>query len=147
MAVHKEAISVTEMARMVGLGRTRFYQLVTNGIFPPPVYDVATRRPLYTRDLQDIRLDVRRRNCGVNGRLVVFHAERKKTLQPKPSKAADHQYNDLVKGLRSMGLPDVTPEKVSEAVKQLYPGGVNDVDVGDVLKNVFMVIHHPESNG
>jgi hypothetical protein len=146
MAVHKEAISVTEMARMVGLGRTRFYQLVTNGIFPPPVYDVATRRPLYTRDLQDICLDVRHRNCGVNGRLVVFHAEQKKSPQPKPIMATDHQYDDLVKGLRSMGLPDVTPEQVDGVVKQLYPDGIKDVD-GEVLKNLFISLRRPESNG
>ncbi len=33
--VHKSAVSVSEMARMVGLSRARFYQLMTEGVFPP----------------------------------------------------------------------------------------------------------------
>jgi hypothetical protein len=147
MIVQKEAVSVTEMADMVGLGRTRFYQLLADGIFPPPVHDVVTRRPLYTRELQELCLDVRRRNCGVNGRLVVFHAERTKSPQSKPGKAVVNDlYGDLVKGLRSMGLADVTPEQVDGVVKQIYPDGVQDID-GEVLRNVFLTIHPPKSNG
>ena len=42
MCVEKSAVSVAEMARMVGLSRSRFYQLVGTA-FPHPLYDVATR--------------------------------------------------------------------------------------------------------
>ena len=61
----KAAVTVTEMARMVGLSRARFYQLVNEGVFPPPVYSVRTRRPIYVEDLQKVCLEVRHRNCGV----------------------------------------------------------------------------------
>ena len=44
MCVEKQAVSVAEMARMVGLSRGRFYQLVGN-TFPHPQYDLTTRRP------------------------------------------------------------------------------------------------------
>jgi hypothetical protein len=47
----KAAVIVSEMARMVGLSRARFYQLRKAGVFPLPVYDVATRRPVYTEEL------------------------------------------------------------------------------------------------
>ena len=40
--VSKMAVSVTEMARMVGLSRARFYQLVRAGTFPPPDREPAT---------------------------------------------------------------------------------------------------------
>ena len=33
----KVAVSVAEMARMVGLSRARFYQLRRAGVFPTPV--------------------------------------------------------------------------------------------------------------
>jgi len=48
----KAAVSVSEMARIVGLSRSRFYGLVNEGVFPPPVYDLRTRRPFYDLDLQ-----------------------------------------------------------------------------------------------
>ena len=37
--VAKMAVSVTEMARMLGLSRARFYQLVRSGTFPAADHD------------------------------------------------------------------------------------------------------------
>jgi hypothetical protein len=51
----KTVVSVSEMAAMVGLSRARFYQLQGTA-FPIPVYDVATRRPVYTEDMQMVCL-------------------------------------------------------------------------------------------
>jgi len=42
----KSIVSISGMARMVGLSRARFYQLVGT-TFPWPLYDIATRRPFY----------------------------------------------------------------------------------------------------
>lgn len=70
----KAIVSVAEMARMVGFSRARFYQLIQAGTFPSPVYDIHTRRPTYTEDQQLVCLDVRRRNCGIDGRPVLFYA-------------------------------------------------------------------------
>lgn len=47
----KAAVSVSEMARMMGLSRSRFYQLIGSAL-PFPIYDVATRRPIYDQQLQ-----------------------------------------------------------------------------------------------
>src|SRR4051812_5990340 len=69
-------ISVSDMARRVGLSRQRFTQLVSEGVFPSPVYDVQTRRPFYTAELQERCLEVKRRNVGVNGRVVLFYTKR-----------------------------------------------------------------------
>jgi hypothetical protein len=60
----KEIVSVAEMARMCGLSRTRFYQLVGEGVFPSPVYDLRTRRPFFTEQMQAVCLEVRQRNAG-----------------------------------------------------------------------------------
>ncbi len=67
MDVNKAAVSVAEMARMVALSQQRFYQLVGSA-FPHPVYDVATKRPFCTEELQAICLQVRLRNFGIDGR-------------------------------------------------------------------------------
>jgi hypothetical protein len=137
----KEAVSVSEMAEMVGLSRSRFNQLIGD-TFPPPVYDVATRRPFYTRELQDICLDVRLRNCGINGKPAIFYAKRtnriKATVRDKP--------DDLVKSLRSMGLSNVTPEQVGKAMNVLYPQGAKGVERNELLRELFVSIHPPEPN-
>src|SRR4051794_22280887 len=69
-------VSVTEMARMVALSRGHFHSLVKAGAFPMPVYSVSTRRPLYTGEQQQLCLQVRATNVGVDGRYRLFYSER-----------------------------------------------------------------------
>ena len=71
----KTVVTITEMARMVSLSPARFRQLMGT-TFPSPLYSVSTRRPFYTEDMQLICLDVRRRNCGIDGRPVLFYCRR-----------------------------------------------------------------------
>src|SRR5262245_6777764 len=141
----KAAVSVSEMARMVGLSRARFYELVEAGVFPTPVYDVSTRRPMYVEELQTICLNVRRRNCGVNGKPVLFYARghrattptvkpsKPPVAKPKPTAAAA----DLIDGLGALGLV-ATPAQVAEAVVALYPSGIDHTDRGQMLRAVFL---------
>jgi len=58
----KAAVTVAEMARMLGLSRARFYQLQSAGVFPSPVYLVSNRRPIYVEEMQEVCIEVRRRN-------------------------------------------------------------------------------------
>lgn len=69
-------VSLAGMARLVGLSRQRFHQLMSQGVFPPPVYDIRTRRPHYTEEMQAICKTVRERNVGINGRVVLFYSRR-----------------------------------------------------------------------
>lgn len=142
----RTVVSVAEMARMVGLSRARFYQLVAEGIFPSPIYDVATRRPFFNEEMQQVFLEVRRRNCGVNGKPILFYAARhplgqqsrpvKKTkAEPKPK----NQYADLLDGLRSLGL-EVATAVVEPVVKELFPNGIQNLELGEVIRKVFLRI-------
>lgn len=141
----KAVVTVSEMARMVGLSRARFYELIESGVFPTPVYCVSTRRPMYVEELQTICLNVRRRNCGVNGKPVLFYARGHRTTTPtakqakppvaKPKPLAAHA--DLIDGLAALGLV-ATPAQVGEAVAALYPAGVNGTDRGQMLRAVFL---------
>ena len=73
------------MSSLAGLSRQRFHQLMKQGVFPPPVYDIHTRRPHYTEEMQNVCLSVREKNVGINGRVVLFYSRRlgsaKKTNQ------------------------------------------------------------------
>jgi hypothetical protein len=141
----KAVVTVSEMARMVGLSRARFYELVEAGVFPHPVYDVSTRRPMYVEELQKSCLEVRRRNCGVNGKPVLFYARGHRATTPavkppkppvaEPKPTAAHA--DLIDGLGALGLV-ATPAQVGEAVAALYPAGADGTDRGQVLRAVFL---------
>src|SRR5580704_8303355 len=137
----KAVVSVAEMARMCGLSRARFYQLVHEGIFPPPLYRVETRRPFFTQEMQETCLDVRRRNCGINGRPVLFYARRLGTPISKakatPPKIS-HKHADLIEGLRALGLTFVNSAQVEAAIQKCFSSGRPAVDDETVLRTVFL---------
>ena len=140
----KAVVTVSEMARMVGLSRARFYQLQKAGIFPPPLYDVATHRPIYDEELQKVCLAVRKRNCGVNNKPILFYA-RRVPLTPQPARPRaksptpkKDQHPELIEAVQALGLAGVTASQVGAAVKELYPQGTVGVDQAEVVRAVFL---------
>lgn len=142
----KAAVTVSEMARMVGLSRARFNQL-KGTTFPFPLYDVNTKRPFYPEDLQKVCLEVRRRNCGIDGKPILFYARRneitpvatkprkRKTSTPKTGK-----HSEIVEGVKALGLTSVTATEVADAVKTLFPNGTSILGRGEVVRQVFLHI-------
>lgn len=146
----RAAISIKACAALVGLSRQRFMQLVKAGVFPSPLYDVATRRPFYSEELQAQCLEVRKRNVGVNGKIVMFYARRPGTTPtPKGKKptvqAAAH--TEILDGLKALGLVNVTSAQVAEAVAQLFPQGTAATDPAEVIRAVFVYLHRKNSGG
>lgn len=137
----KAVVSVAEMARMVSMSRARFYQLVEQGVFPSPLYRIETKRPFFDQEMQEVCLEVRRRNCGINGRPVLFYARRlgapiseAKATPPKNS----HKHADLIDGLRALGLTMVRTSDVEVAIAKCFPNGKSEVDDETVLRTVFL---------
>lgn len=137
----KTAISVSDMAAMVGLSRARFYQLIGKA-FPWPLYDVQTRRPFYSLELQQLCVDVRQRNCGIDGRPVIFYSKR--PASAKPSAGTNNhtakpkaQHEDLIEAMKGLGL-SVSPSQVDTAVKELFPEGLGQADPGQVVRSLFL---------
>jgi hypothetical protein len=138
-------VSLSGMAKLVGLSRQRFHQLMTQGVFPPPVYDIRTRRPHYTEEMQKLCMAVKEKNVGVNGRVVLFYAkrvapvtlgktqERRSASTKKPS-----QHSGLIEGLKGLGLASVTEGDVAAALQKLYPSGTTGVGDGELLRAVFV---------
>jgi len=137
------------MARMVGLSRARFYQLQKSGIFPPPEKDAETGRPFYTEEVQKVCIEVRRRNCGVNGKPILFYA-RRMPLTPKPRKATTtvqktDQHAELIEALQALGLAGVTAAQVGAAMLEVYPQGTAGVDHAKVIRAVFLHLRRRDS--
>jgi hypothetical protein len=142
----KVAVTVAEMARMCGLGRSRFYQLIGTA-FPFPLYSVSTRRPFYDECAQKVCQEVRRRNCGIDGRPILFYSKpinrapviKKATSRTVPV-AAD---TELLEGLKALGIV-ASASQVKEAITTLYPSGANGVDSSSILRAVFIHLRAKE---
>lgn len=142
----KFAVSIASMAKMVGLSRARFYQLMESGVFPRPERHAETGRPFYSEEQQKVVLEVRRRNCGINGQAVLFYARRLPTgptptkpqrVKPKPMPKVE-PHADLLAALQALGLTGVTSLQVTKAVEESFPNGLVGVDEGEVVRAVFL---------
>ena len=139
----KNAVSVAEMARMVGLSRARFYQLLGSA-FPWPVYDVSTRRPLYDEEAQKVCLDVKRRNCGIDGKPILFYARHAPRAAPKKRPNPVQKLNIwLLDGLKSLGI-SASSAQVDVTVQKLFPKGIDGIDQGEVIRSVFIHLKQEE---
>ena len=136
----KAAVTVAEMARMLRLSRSRLYQLIGTA-FPEPSRD-DRGRPYYDAEQQAMCLEVRRRNCGVDGKPILFYAPRGSVptsaprRKPKPKAAPAHA--EVLDGVRALGLTMATVAQVDAAINQLFPNGTAATDPGQVIRAVFL---------
>ena len=128
--------SVTEMARAVDLSRARFHQLIRVGVFPPPVYDVHTTRPMYPLSVQRMCLQIRGAGIGFNGHPIRFNTPRKaRQIRPGHRNAGGHR--DLADILQTLGVR-AAERDIVEAVKTLYPKGLSKGTIeAPVIRNVL----------
>ncbi len=126
---------------MVGLSRSRFYQLVGSS-FPYPVHDLTTHRPYYPPTLQQVCLEVRQTNQGIDGKPILFHRRGKEVSPVRPErsrrKTDDNRYKELLAGLKSLGMAGVTAVQVEAALKELHASGAEGKDQGQTLRAVFL---------
>lgn len=142
--VTKSVVSVTEMAKMVGLSRARFYQLVRKGTFPTADEDSLSKRPCYGEGKQRQILEARRRNCGCDGKPILFYSRRRDLGQSKTAARPAKQskitpFIELIDGLAALNL-NATVAQIEPIVKELFPSGFEGVDRGEVIKAVFLRI-------
>ena len=106
---------------------------------------MGSGRPYFDEQQQETILEVRRRNCGVDGKPILFYAPRgtvnsvpsKRRSKPKP--ASTRCNTDVVDGVRALGLV-VTDAQVTAAVNETYPDGIDGVAVGEVIRSVFLLL-------
>jgi len=144
----EKLMSPSQVAAAVGLSRQRFHQLVKEGVFPPPVYDIQTHRPYYTEEMMKVCLSVKEQNVGVNGRVVLFYAARRSGISPKKqikthgsrSHTRAPKHAGLIDGLKGLGLTAITEQQVEAALQKLYPDGTAGLGEGEVLRTIFVHI-------
>ena len=150
--VSKAAVSVTEMARAVGLSRARFYQLVRRGTFPPPDKEPVTGRPCYFEDGQRRCLEVRRRNCGIDGKPILFYSRRrdlgqtKAVPRPMKPKVTSGKYGDVIDYLQQANIT-MTMAQVDTILKELFPNGTDGIDIAAIVEAIIERTHRQNRPG
>lgn len=145
----KSIVSVSEMARMVGLSRQRFHQL-RGTTFPEPDYDPETKRPFYDLEKQQVCLDVRQCNCGIDGKPILFYARRndvgvvRKPQKKKSVKTSNGKYDHITDAIRALGMK-TDSRKVGEVIETLFPDGIKTIDEAEVIRSVFLQLKQSES--
>ena len=160
----KEIVTVSEMARAIGLSRARFYQLVKEGVLPEPARNPKTKRPFYDRQQQEQCLLIRRTNRGANGRAVLFYGRRSEglalTKRPPATKKKPRRPNrkdsgsakpetlidELRHGLGQLGVAEVSAADIRSALAGEHPDGHGHVDRSELLLSVFRNLKRRDSN-
>ena len=142
-------MTVAAHVRQLGMSRGRFYELVSEGFFLPPIFLTASRRPTYTRVMAERNLLAMTIGLGVNGQPKVFNRTRRANGERadtghRPSRQqndrqrhSNGQLGQLVASLRSLGIDGASDEQVGQAVAELFPDGMSDLAEGDVIRAVY----------
>jgi hypothetical protein len=140
-----EIVTVNKLCSIMGISRSRYYQILAEGLILPPDYDANSKRPYYTREMALRNLQVKRDSIGVNGKICLFYNKNKpatvaltKTKKSKIKK--EDKYQDMIDGLDALGLSGIKSAQVQKAVAKLYPNGTEDDNESEVLRKVFCLI-------
>ena len=124
MNEYRDAMSVAETARLIKMSRSRFHQLVGT-VFPQPKRD-DNGRPYFDREQQELVVEIRRRNVGMDGRPILFRATGSRTSsaprRPTASKPKQDHLEVLV-AVRELGLTQATIKDVDKCITSLFPDG------------------------
>jgi len=141
-----EFLSINSLCSLMGISRSRYYQLISEGLILPPIQS-DSKRPYFTRELALKNLEVKKNNIGINGKICIFYncrvssiSSAKKHGKKDNKKQTTDKYDDLIIGLNSLGIQNIKPAQVDDAIKKCFPSGTDQVDEGEVLKQVFCLI-------
>ena len=136
-------ITMRQMASLLGISRSRLYQLISQGVLLPPAHLICNRRPFYTESMSKRNLQVKNNNLGINGRVILFYQSRtdkkasKPKRTPKKKKPVRDKHHDLIGDLENLGLDNVTADQVDAAVAALFPDKKDQQDYDHLLITVF----------
>jgi hypothetical protein len=140
-------INISTMAELLQLSRSRLYQLTDQGVLLKPVYLVANKRPVYTKEMVVRNLEVKHDNVGINKKIVMFYSARP---APKPAKAkrttkeqaeqpavSPSRHTEMIEALEALGLENVSSSQIDSAILKCFPDGTEDVSEDEILREVF----------
>ncbi|MGC4033472.1 MAG: hypothetical protein QM754_17420 [Tepidisphaeraceae bacterium] len=138
-------LSVSEMAKVIGLSRSQFNEHVHRGVFPPPVYTTKTRRPFYTPEQQREVVAVRSSRIGVNGEFILFYEQRRHAPSTQASSSGKEvrpaanaaMLDDLMRAISEVGMATATRADVERAAAEVFPTGIPS-DLSKVVQPVYL---------
>jgi hypothetical protein len=137
----KAVCSVSYLAQALGISRSRLYQLVATGVFPPPLYDLRSKRPFYDLPLQERCREIRNSGIAFNNSYVLFYSSRKQKSTPvsKPSSSQNEHAQEIQEALRELGL-ETSIKDISQTLKNLFPDGIDNQNMGEVIREVYRAL-------
>lgn len=157
-----EFVDCSKMAKLMGLCRSRLYQLIHAGIILHPVYLVANKRPVFTREMAMRNLKVKEQNVGINGQVIMFYSFRRiVSPAPKPKSEPRNErrqkapvfpqkgrHKDLIEALTALGIEGLNEGQIDSAIHHCFPDGTDAVGEDDILRAVFRYLkrQNPEHN-
>lgn len=146
-------LTISDMARSVGLSRSRFYALMQQGVFPMPLYLIATKRPFYNERLRDECLNVRRTGLGVNDQPILFYPRRAGPPTTRSSKSSlrgkkkpptiNPRVLRLIDLLKGLGVESPSPQSVTAALSDCFPNGADDKADHELVGAIYRHLGQP----
>lgn len=148
-----EYLSISQMAQLMNLSRSRIYQLIEQGILLKPVYLLNNKRPVFTKEMAIRNIEVKSKNQGINGEILLFYsgrktnhaASKKKARKVTESVAKNNQYAELIDALESLGLNGVSPAQVDSAIRVCFPDTIPDPNDDETLATIFRYLKRQNS--
>jgi len=144
-------VSLSVLAEEVlGLSRARVYELIERGALPQPLYDIRTKRPIFSPELQEQALQVRQTGVGIDGVPIIFY-RRRATPTPAPTSSGtprnsrrrasaampSNRHADLVVGLHGLGITQADEASVTAALVEVFPNGTEGQQESDIIRSLF----------
>ena len=146
-------LTISDTARLVGLSRSRFYALMQQGVFPMPIYLIATKRPFYDERLRDECVEIRRTGLGANDQPILFYPRRAGPPTTRSSKSSlrgkkktptiKPRVLRLIELLRGLGVESPSPQSVTAALSACFPSGADDKADHELVGPVFRHLKQP----
>ena len=146
-------VSVSGMARLLDISRSRLYQLIKQGVFIPPVYSTENGRPLYRTEMIITNLGDKKSGIGANGKEVIFYASKNNSYPSSSDNTRragnrpdnDRQYHSLKGGLSSLGQKNISDAQIELALSVCFPEGTDNIDQGEILRAIYLFLKHRKS--
>jgi hypothetical protein len=146
-----EIVSINQLCNLMGVSRSRYYQILSEGLIHPPVYS-DSNRPYFTRELALMNIAVKRNNTGVNGKICIFYncapstsSAKNKTVKKEVKKKTTDNHSDLVEGLSCLGINGISNSQIEAALKKCFPNGTDSFEEGEILRQVYCLIKEQNS--
>ena len=133
-------INMSKMAELLELSRSRLYQLIEQDVLLKPVYLIANKRPVYTKEMAVRNLRVKFENVGINNQVIMFYSARTKRTTKQPAEqptVSSSRHTDLIEALEALGLENVTADKIDLAIPKCFPDTTENISEDEILREVF----------